>query len=222
MNSDRKCNICGNEIFDTSGGRVYCEDCSPSNIPTADRSAYLRKVMIKKAREIHNDECFICGYDKCSQALEFHHVLSEDKEFGLATKTTTWSKYVKEINKCVLVCANCHREIHFGMIGQDKLVNNYVFDCSYIKERAKTIITCSECGIELSDITNNKTGKCRDCYNKTVGAKSKPTKEELSELIFKKSFVEIGKMYGISDNAIRKWCKKFGLPHTKKLIKELS
>lgn len=41
------------------------------------------------------------------------------------------------------------------------------------------------------------------------------TKEELNKLIHEKSFVEIGRMYNVSDNAIRKWCKLYGLPFKK-------
>jgi len=53
---------------------------------------------------------------------------------------------------------------------------------------------------------------CIDCRNKEK-AKNIPPKEELEKLIYEKSFVAIGKMYGVSDNAVRKWCKKYGLPY---------
>ena len=48
---------------------------------------------------------------------------------------------------------------------------------------------------------------------------AKPAKEELEELINSYSFTDIGNMYGVSDNAIRKWCKSYGLPYRKKDIK---
>ena len=41
------------------------------------------------------------------------------------------------------------------------------------------------------------------------------TREELKELIRSQSFVNIGKKFGVSDNAIRKWCQKFNLPYKK-------
>lgn len=61
-------------------------------------------------------KCELYGYKKCKQALEFHH-LENDKDFGISSKgyTRSWKKVKKEINKCVLVCANCHREIHAGL-----------------------------------------------------------------------------------------------------------
>lgn len=59
-------------------------------------------------------KCSICGYDKCIQALEFHH-LDTNKDFGIGDNgyTRAWSKVKEELDKCILVCANCHREIHY-------------------------------------------------------------------------------------------------------------
>jgi len=58
--------------------------------------------------------CQSCGYDKCNGALEFHHIDPTQKDFSLSSKghCTSWDKVKKELDKCVLVCANCHREIH--------------------------------------------------------------------------------------------------------------
>ena len=63
-------------------------------------------------------KCQVCGYDKYVGALEFHHINPEEKDFGIASKgyTYSWDKVKKEIDKCVLICANCHREIHAGII----------------------------------------------------------------------------------------------------------
>ena len=63
-------------------------------------------------------KCVCCGYDKCSSAMETHH-LDPDGKDGLISKRVTnavsWSKIVIELRKCVLVCANCHREVHAGI-----------------------------------------------------------------------------------------------------------
>ena len=63
-------------------------------------------------------KCQCCGYNKCSQALEFHHTDPLQKDFGLGAKgyTRSWDKNKQELDKCVLVCANCHREIHYNII----------------------------------------------------------------------------------------------------------
>lgn len=52
---------------------------------------------------------------------------------------------------------------------------------------------------------------CRECYLKNK-RKNIPPKDELEKLIFDIPFVAIGKMFGVSDNAVRRWCKNYGLP----------
>ena len=61
--------------------------------------------------------CAICGYNKCIKALEFHHLKSEGKDFGISAKgyTRSWNDVRKELDKCILLCANCHREVHEGI-----------------------------------------------------------------------------------------------------------
>lgn len=76
--------------------------------------------------------CEVCGYDKCMEALEFHHLNESDKNFGLSEKgyARSWKRVEKELKKCVLLCANCHREIHAkvaapdGNIGMENRVNS--------------------------------------------------------------------------------------------------
>lgn len=65
--------------------------------------------------------CQICGYKRCQRNLTFHHI--QDKEFGLSERGFQYSakKLVPEIHKCVLVCHNCHGEIHDDLISKTKL-----------------------------------------------------------------------------------------------------
>lgn len=65
-----------------------------------------------KSLEYKGFKCEICGYDKCIAALEFHHPY--EKDFGISSKgyTRAWEKVKLELDKCILVCSNCHREIH--------------------------------------------------------------------------------------------------------------
>lgn len=60
-------------------------------------------------------KCCKCGYDKNIAALEFHHINPEEKEFQLDARhisNTKMEKLEKELSKCILVCSNCHKEIH--------------------------------------------------------------------------------------------------------------
>lgn len=57
--------------------------------------------------------CAICGYDKCPSAFDFHHVDPDEKDFVVSSKSS-WEIIEPELQKCVLLCATCHREVHAG------------------------------------------------------------------------------------------------------------
>jgi len=76
-----------------------------------------RKKTKLKAVEYKGGSCEICNYNRCIEALEFHHLDPKEKDFGISTNTNrAWDKIKKELDKCILVCSNCHREIHSGII----------------------------------------------------------------------------------------------------------
>lgn len=90
-----------------------------------DRAEYLKKAVVKRRRKIKEmlvsykgGRCIICHYSKCIEALDLHHKDGTQKDFGLSVRglTRAWEKSRKEADKCILVCANCHREIHAGLI----------------------------------------------------------------------------------------------------------
>lgn len=73
-----------------------------------------RQKQKQRAVDYKGKKCEICGYDKCITALEFHHKDPNKKDFGLSTTINkSWNKLKPELDKCMLVCANCHREIHY-------------------------------------------------------------------------------------------------------------
>ena len=67
--------------------------------------------------EIKSAGCQVCGYNRCLPALEFHHV-DPSKKQGLVSVQGGMSFTVlfRELEKCIVVCANCHREIHAGLL----------------------------------------------------------------------------------------------------------
>ncbi len=89
----------------------------------ADRREELIKAVAKRRRKIKllsiqykGGKCQICGYNKYPGALDLHHVYGQ-KSFGIGDKgyTRSWEITKKELDKCILVCANCHREVEAGI-----------------------------------------------------------------------------------------------------------
>ena len=78
---------------------------------------------------------------------------------------------------------------------------------------------CPCCGEKYIMYDSNMCAACSHLLQRRI---DRPNKEELLELIKTKPFVEIGKMYGVTDNAIRKWCKSYNLPYRKKDIENMS
>ena len=87
----------------------------------SDRRQYLiravharRKKVRQKAVDYKGGRCEACGYNHCIDALEFHHNDLSKKNFGISEKgyTRSWKQVTKELDNCILICANCHRELH--------------------------------------------------------------------------------------------------------------
>ncbi len=89
----------------------------------AQRKEIIKRAVTKRRKRIREmavmykgGKCMRCGYDKCPGALDFHHIDSSKKAFGISKGgiTRSWSRVKKEVNKCMLICANCHREEHWN------------------------------------------------------------------------------------------------------------
>jgi len=94
-----------------------------------DRRSYLIKAVQKRRKRIRQmavdvsgGKCQICGYQRCLEALEFHHMDNGGKDFSISDKghSRSWSRVRAEIGKCALLCANCHREVHAGLQSLEK------------------------------------------------------------------------------------------------------
>ncbi|MBI5747458.1 MAG: hypothetical protein HZA13_10715 [Nitrospirae bacterium] len=90
----------------------------------ADRREYLigavkkrRKKIRQRAIDYLGGQCNQCSYDRCGEALEFHHLESSEKDFGISNQgyTRSWKRVEEELKKCILLCANCHREVHASL-----------------------------------------------------------------------------------------------------------
>lgn len=87
-----------------------------------------------------------------------------------------------------------------------------------IRKKNTNTYFCSECGKQL--FSNCKTHLCMDCYNKSR-TKNIPTKDELFALLSNNSFLAVGKMFNVSDNAVRKWCDNYNIPRYSKYYRSV-
>ena len=89
-----------------------------------DRAAYMIAAVSKRRKKLKalavaskGGKCVLCGYRRCIRALEFHHLDPSQKTFALGQKglTRSWARIQVELEKTVLLCANCHREVEDGL-----------------------------------------------------------------------------------------------------------
>lgn len=73
-----------------------------------------------KAIQYLGGKCKCCGYDKFPCSLDLHHKDLSQKDPNFRTKGGwSWERLKKEIDKCILLCSNCHRAFHCGYITED-------------------------------------------------------------------------------------------------------
>ena len=110
--------ICDEKFDSNRKTRIYCYKCSGEstrldNETRKHQKTILRQSMKKQAIRLLGGKCSRCGYNRCIDALEFHHENPKEKEFKLGSgNTMSWKEYKTEALKCKLVCSNCHKEIH--------------------------------------------------------------------------------------------------------------
>ena len=99
---------------------------------------------------------------------------------------------------------------------------------NYVRPRCKNCgrkiysddsVFCTKCLPKRSDGKRVRTEKEK---KKAIQSRKveRPSREKLEQLIMTTSFVEIGRLYGVTDNSVRKWCKQYELPYRKKDIEQ--
>ena len=131
----KKCSKCGIEKPDTAeffykhprganGLSSYCKECqktyenTPACIKRRRGKKRTRNRKTKKRLIEHfGGKCVTCGYDRCLAGFDFHHIDPKTKEFGISEGlhlNVGFKNLVKEAKKCMLLCSNCHRELHYN------------------------------------------------------------------------------------------------------------
>lgn len=114
------CKTCGKEfeyVRSKGGTKTECGSCCNNK----QRFAVKQKII-----EFLGGKCIDCGYNKCSAALHAHHLDPKTKKFSPSgSHSRSWASMVEELEKCVLLCANCHAERHYlNRVGPDGMTES--------------------------------------------------------------------------------------------------
>ena len=201
---------------------------------------YVKNKYTERQNEINKIKSLYCC-EKCGDnrpyVLDFHHKNPEEKEERISSFISHNRKaedIKNEIRKCVILCANCHREFHYlekeqnisleDFLGEE---SNVIYPDEIFNDLEKTTIPtilsksknyCKMCGKEIS---RNAT-YCKECFSFSRRFVERPSREKLKDMIRTTSFTKIAEQYGVSDKAISKWCKDENLPYRKVDIKQYS
>lgn len=151
-------------------------------------------------------KCQCCGYNRCTNALAFHHIDPTIKELSFGSvraNPKSWKKITDELKKSILVCHNCHSEIHAGIRELPEVYSK--FDEKYLNYKSLSKIDiCPVCNGE-------KLIKDKTCGNKCAAklrGKVNWDNIDLLELLKVKTVGELEKELGVSNTAIYKRKKK--------------
>lgn len=118
---EKECTICGKSFYPKTSAanqRKCCYDCAP------DGKQLTRSEFLNVIRLTRGGKCEKCGYDRYLGALDFHHLDPSEKDFTVGDRDFRLDQCVEEIKKCVMLCANCHREVHAGLWNVEELNYN--------------------------------------------------------------------------------------------------
>jgi len=111
------CNRCGKTYVYERGHGHSLQMCGSCYV-TLRRQRYKEKCI-----ELKGGKCILCGYNRSFRSLHFHHLYGKDFSIKESlVRFSNWEKVKEELEKCILVCANCHGEIHDGFVDISHLV----------------------------------------------------------------------------------------------------
>jgi hypothetical protein len=117
----KKCTVCGE---DSGGKNGLCQRCKGENnkVSITSKKTEVQNAVVLYKNHLRSSGCCICGYNKYIGALDFHHLFKrKSKEFARIRKISDIRKEIED-HPVVVVCSNCHREIHCGMVDENSLV----------------------------------------------------------------------------------------------------
>lgn len=204
--------------------KIYCsKKCKSKNHYGSMYKCQQNRGLMRKIYFIRllGGKCNSCGYNKNISVLEFHHINGKEFELDMRTLSNlSFDRLEKEVKKCKVLCANCHRESHneierFKLSKYDNLNTENLLN--HIKVNIKEKKYCKDCNKQIWN--KSTTNLCNECIKHMPRPNTRkvvrPSKETLEEEIKTTSFVKLGKKYGVTNVAVRKWCKSYGINYKK-------
>ncbi len=175
--------------------------------PRSERVKRWRYNTKQRLIDAFGGKCGICGYDQCPDVFEFHHLKAEEKDFHwgqINGNIRGWDTIVNEIRKCVMLCSNCHREVHSKRstttVPDDIIRFNEEY-ADYRKAKVVQLDPCAVCGVDKKISLQF----CSHACAKVARRKVDWDNIDLDQLIKDHgSFEAVGRHLGVSGNAVRR------------------
>lgn len=181
-----------------------------------------RQRVKRRLVEAFGGRCGICGYDRSTSALTFHHLDPSEKEFSFAAlgNTRAWHKMKAEAAKCVMLCHNCHAEVHDGAIVIPPDIRRFAdldqppLHVAYRKvspyralkgaDKPRLGGPCPEC--QAPKHVGSKYCS-RECARRVARKVERPGYSALCRMVAETSRVAVAEQFGVSETAVRKWLR---------------
>jgi len=202
------CTICGKEL---KGKQTkFCSGLCKSRDSNNSQQCYAaqkKRAILAKLRLIDSlgGKCSSCGYDKNIASLCFHHRNPAIKKFrldmrGLANRSS--SEIVKEAAKCILLCHNCHTEIHNPELSMSDIRR------MDLQPKIKPQSRFCMCGVKIGRSTDKMCQRCYSEHRRLHGRKKTiqnwPSQETLLKSLETKNKTQVARELGVSRRTLSK------------------
>lgn len=167
---------------------------------TVNNQRLLKRLVRADKKKYECEKCKIYEWMNDSLVLEIHHINGihhDNREDNLQ-----------------ILCPNCHSQMERSNEKRRRIKNKKQkeqrlrLNASFVS-KYKPVRKCSDCMNVIG--RRAKTGRCVKCSQKHQRKVERPTKEALKHMIKTKPWTTIGKEFGVSDNAVRKWARSYGI-----------
>ena len=210
---DSYLNKMGIKYSGNSGLRGYCKTKQGApielylNNEKQIKSSRLKSRLIKEHyKECKCERCGLVEWQGAQIPLELHH--------------NDGNRFNNNLSNLTLLCPNCHA-LTDNYRGKNTKAHKENFNKKKKPIKIKKMNYCVDCHRSIS-LTATRCKSCSGKEREKEKIEKRPSREELKELIRTMPFLQIGKKFGVSDNAIRKWCKNCQLPSSPREIKKYS